>query len=87
LLEAYDIARQAGIRYIYTGNVIDQERQHTYCPGCRRAVIERSGYDILSFAIQAGRCMFCQAPIAGRFADVPGTWGSRRLPVRIANYS
>jgi pyruvate formate lyase activating enzyme len=96
LMTAYDIARQAGIRYIYTGNVIDQERQHTYCPGCGRAVIERNGYDILSFAIQVGRisnpfygggrCMFCQMPIAGRFEVTPGTWGSRRLPVRIANF-
>jgi pyruvate formate lyase activating enzyme len=97
LLAAYDIARQAGIRYIYTGNVIDQQRQHTYCPGCGRAVIERNGYDILSYAIEVGRlsnssyeggrCMFCHMPIAGRFADAPGTWGSRRLPVRIANYA
>jgi pyruvate formate lyase activating enzyme len=97
LITAYDIARQAGIRYTYTGNVVDQQRQHTYCPGCDRAVIERSGYDILSFAIQvgrlskssyeAGRCAFCQTPIAGRFEDTPGTWGSQRLPVRIADYS
>ncbi|MGA2059546.1 MAG: AmmeMemoRadiSam system radical SAM enzyme [Thermoguttaceae bacterium] len=97
LLMAYDIARQAGIRYVYTGNVIDQERQHTYCPGCGRAVIERNGYDILSYAIkegrisnssyEGGRCMFCQMPIAGRFEDAPGTWGSRRLPIRIANYA
>jgi pyruvate formate lyase activating enzyme len=87
LLTAYDIASQAGIRYIYTGNVVDQQRQHTYCPGCGRAVIERNGYDILSFTIHSGRCMFCQMPIAGRFEDAPGTWGSRRLPVRIASYA
>ncbi len=86
LVAAYDIARRAGIRYIYTGNVIDQERQHTYCPGCGRAVIERSGYDILSYAINSGRCMFCQMPIAGRYEDAPGNWGARRLPVRIADY-
>jgi pyruvate formate lyase activating enzyme len=87
LVNAYDIARRAGIRYIYTGNVVDPQRQQTYCPGCGRAVIERGGYDILSFNIKGGRCTFCQAPIAGRFADAPGAWGSRRQPVRIANYA
>jgi pyruvate formate lyase activating enzyme len=84
---AYDIAHQAGIHYIYTGNVVDHQRQHTYCPGCGRAVIERNGYDIVSFAVSSGRCAFCQSPIAGRFDDNPGTWGSRRLPVRMANYT
>ncbi len=87
LIAAYDIARQAGIRYIYTGNVLDHQRQHTYCPGCGNAVIERNGYDILSFALSMGRCAFCQTPIAGRFDDRPGTWDSRRLPVRISNYA
>lgn len=97
LLAAYDIARQAGISYTYTGNVIDHQRQHTYCPGCGRAVIERNGYDILSYALQVGRlskssyetgrCAFCQTPIAGRFEDAPGSWGSRRLPVRIDSYA
>ena len=42
---------------------------------------------LVSFAIRAGRCMFCQTPIAGHFEDKPGTWGSRRLPVRIASYA
>jgi pyruvate formate lyase activating enzyme len=86
LITAYDLARQAGIRYVYTGNVIDREHQHTYCPGCGRAVIQRNGYDLGEFAIRAGRCMFCQAPIAGHFEDSSGSWGSRRLPVRIANF-
>jgi AmmeMemoRadiSam system radical SAM enzyme len=97
LLSAYDIAHRAGIRYIYTGNVVDRERQHTYCHGCGRAVIERSGYEILSYAVEVGansnqsreggRCMFCQTPIAGRFDETPGYWGGRRMPVRIADYA
>ena len=46
LRAAYDIAREAGLHYVYTGNVYDPERQHTYCPGCGRAVIRRDGYSI-----------------------------------------
>ena len=87
LAAAHDIARQAGIRYIYTGNVIDYGRQQTYCPGCGQVVIERSGYDILNYAINAGRCRFCKTSIAGRFDDAAGGWGSRRMPVRIDDYA
>ena len=46
LQAAYDMARSAGLRYVYTGNVFDPEHQHTYCPGCGRAVIRREGYAI-----------------------------------------
>ena len=82
---AHDVARAAGLRYIYTGNVYDPERQHTYCPGCGRAVIRREGYTVGAFEIRGGRCLHCQTPIAGRFDDAPGTWGGRRVPVKIAN--
>ena len=78
LAAAYEIARNAGIRYVYTGNVIDEEHQHTYRPGCGRAVIERSGYNMKSFGIESGRCRSCQTPIAGHFDDHPGKWCSQR---------
>lgn len=85
LQAAYDIARGAGVHYVYTGNVYDPEHQHTYCPGCGRAVIRRDGYLITAFDLKEGRCTHCQASIAGRFDDDAGTWGSRRMPVRIEN--
>ncbi|MGW8258382.1 MAG: AmmeMemoRadiSam system radical SAM enzyme [Thermoguttaceae bacterium] len=87
LHQAYDIATMAGMRYVYTGNVVDHEHQHTYCPACKRVVIQRHGYELGQYAICTGRCVYCQAPIAGHFEDAPGQWGSRRLPVRIADYS
>ena len=34
LAAAYDVARRAGLNYVYTGNVSDHRRQTTYCPGC-----------------------------------------------------
>lgn len=85
LQQAYDLARAAGLRYVYTGNIHDPERQHTYCPGCGRTVIRRQGYLLESFEIRDSRCTHCQTPIAGRFDDAPGTWGGRRVPVRIQN--
>jgi pyruvate formate lyase activating enzyme len=83
LLAAYEIARAAGLNYVYTGNVYDPAHQHTYCPGCGRAVIQRDGYTIGAFELAGGRCIHCQTPIAGRFDDAAGTWGSRRMPVRV----
>ena len=84
LQAAYDIAREEGLRYVYVGNVHDPQRQQTYCPDCGRAVIRRAGYTIEGFDIRDGRCTGCGSPIAGRFDAFAGTWGSRRLPIRIA---
>jgi AmmeMemoRadiSam system radical SAM enzyme len=84
LQAAYDIARRAGLRYVYVGNIHDPDRQHTHCPGCGRAVIRREGYSIGAFEIRGGRCAACQTPIAGHFDDAPGTWGNRRMPVMLS---
>jgi pyruvate formate lyase activating enzyme len=81
---AYQIARDAGLRYVYTGNVCDPERQHTYCPGCGRPVIRRDGYVVGGFELRGGRCADCQTPIAGRFDENVGTWGGKRMVVGIA---
>jgi AmmeMemoRadiSam system radical SAM enzyme len=85
LLAAYDIARNAGLRYVYTGNVYDPDHQHTYCPGCGRTVIGREGYVVGLFELRGGRCVHCQTPIAGRFDESAGTWGGKRMPIKIAN--
>jgi AmmeMemoRadiSam system protein B/AmmeMemoRadiSam system protein A len=84
LVMAYDTARRAGLRYVYTGNVIDRQRQATYCPGCGQPVIQRDGYLLGEYSVRDGRCTKCNGTIAGRFDNAPGTWGGRRQPVRIA---
>ena len=45
LLEAYEVARREGLKYVYTGNVNDVAHQSTYCPHCGTLVIERDWYD------------------------------------------
>lgn len=80
---AHDIARANGLRYVYVGNAYDPARQQTYCPGCGRSVIRREGYAIVGFEIKNNRCVHCRTPVAGRFHDAAGTWGERRMPVRI----
>lgn len=43
LLRAYDIGKEAGLKYIYVGNMDDKEHESTYCPECAQRVIDRSG--------------------------------------------
>lgn len=84
LTRARRIALDAGLRYVYTGNVHDPEGQATYCPHCRSTLVRRDGYQILDYRLDAaGRCPDCQTPIPGRWTDRPGTWGARRRPVRV----
>jgi len=55
------------------------------CPGCGAAVIVRDWYVIEAYALgDDGRCRRCHARVPGRFAGPAGTWGPRRLPVRLA---
>ncbi len=86
LLRAYDLARTAGIRYVYVGNVNDLQHQSTYCPGCGQVVIERDWYQLGRYQLVNNKCSHCAATVAGHFDERPGQWGRRRLPVRIADF-
>ena len=60
-----EIAREAGLHYVYIGNVPGHEGENTYCPRCQRVVIRRIGYTIVENHLQNGHCRFCQQAIAG----------------------
>ena len=86
LERARAIARAAGVRYAYTGNVHDAVGGTTYCHACGVALVERDWYVLGAYRLTAdGRCERCGAACAGRWAKAPGTWGARRLPVRLAD--
>ena len=87
LVKAYEIARLAGLHYIYTGNTNDRARQSTYCPQCGQMLIAREGYHTSVIGLEQNRCRDCKTAIAGRFGGVPGDWGPRRMPVRISAYA
>ncbi len=85
LQRARRIAMQNGVRYAYTGNVVNAEGGTTFCHQCGAALIERLGYTISHWALDAeGKCQQCGTPCAGVFEATPGHWGSRRMPVRLA---
>lgn len=85
LEKARKIALQAGLKYVYTGNVLDFEGQATYCPNCGEPVIERQYYAIKGWALKNGCCAHCQTPIDGFFEEQPGHWGNQRQPIRLGN--
>jgi pyruvate formate lyase activating enzyme len=62
---ARELALAAGIHYPYVGNVPGHPGNHTYCPGCDKVVIKRSGFLIEERHVTAGKCDFCGARIAG----------------------
>jgi len=68
LTEAREIARKAGLRHVYIGNVRGvPEAETTFCPNpkCGKTVVDRYGYLVRSVNIKDGRCKFCGTPIAG----------------------
>lgn len=84
LLRARRIAMDAGLRYVFTGNVHDRSGGATHCPGCGRPVIERDWYEILTYALDdTGHCEHCGTVIAGRFGHFGTPFGSRRIPVSL----
>jgi len=65
LERAREIALQQGLHYPYVGNVPGHPGNHTYCPKCGVAVIERRGFLITAERLNGGRCAACGAAIAG----------------------
>jgi pyruvate formate lyase activating enzyme len=87
LVGAHRIARKNGLRYVYVGNVSDADRGSTWCSGCGALLIERRGYTLGRWGLtEAGACAQCGTECAGVFAGGPGTWGSRRRPVRLGEF-
>jgi len=66
LTEARSIALKAGLHYVYIGNVRGvRDAETTFCPNCKKPVIERLIYFVRSNNIENGKCKFCGTKIAG----------------------
>jgi pyruvate formate lyase activating enzyme len=69
LVDARDIARRAGLRYVYVGNVRGlPDAETTFCPNCHRAIVERDIFAVTRLDVADGKCKFCQTRIAGVWA-------------------
>jgi pyruvate formate lyase activating enzyme len=69
LLErAREVALASGLEYVYIGNVPGHEGENTFCPRCKKAIIERAGFMIRGMHLKAGRCAYCGKPVPGIWA-------------------
>lgn len=79
LVRAAEIGREAGLRYVYAGNLpghVD-EYENTLCPSCNEVLVKRSGYVILEYRLTAsGSCPKCGT-------HIPGIWPQDLSKVRL----
>lgn len=88
LTRARQIALRNGVRYAYTGNVHDGVGGSTYCHQCGRLLIGRDWYLLTAWNLTTdGCCDQCGTRLPGHFEPRPGTWGPRRLPVRLRDFA
>ncbi len=64
---AYDACRAEGLQFVYLGNVPGHPAESTYCPGCGETLIDRRGYTIRAYNLEANRCKYCSREIPGIF--------------------
>ena len=84
LMRARRIAQEEGLQHVYTGNVHDTEGGTTFCPQCHAALIVRDWHRILRYEVtDDGRCPHCTAQVPGLFEAYAGSFGTRRIPVRL----
>jgi pyruvate formate lyase activating enzyme len=65
LRKARQIGLDAGLRYVYEGNVRGENGENTYCPKCGKLLIRRIGYHIMENKIKNSACTYCGAKIDG----------------------
>jgi len=65
LEQARELALASGLKYVYLGNVPGTSAESTYCPSCKKVVLERKGFTILTNHLKNNACGFCGAPVAG----------------------
>ncbi|MCJ7772647.1 MAG: AmmeMemoRadiSam system radical SAM enzyme [Desulfobacterales bacterium] len=65
LISAREIGINAGLKYVYTGNVPGENGENTFCWKCKELLIERLGFQIRKNLIKNSSCVHCGAIIDG----------------------
>ena len=66
LIDVRKTAMDVGLKFVYIGN-IRHEGENTFCPKCKKVLIERIGYFVKQNNISNGKCRFCST-------SIPGVW-------------
>ena len=62
---AREVALSAGLEYVYVGNIPGHAGENTFCPKCKKMVIQRTGYMVGEIHLKDGKCRYCGKPISG----------------------
>ena len=65
LEKAREVALSAGLEYVYVGNVPGNQAENTFCPKCKKIVIQRTGFMVSEVRLKEGKCSSCGRPIPG----------------------
>ena len=61
--KAAEIGRQAGLKFIYAGNVPGHESESTRCYACGKTVVRRVGYQTELTGLNDSKCNYCGADL------------------------
>ena len=65
LERAWHIGNEAGLEFVYIGNVPGHNHDNTYCPTCHTLLIQRLGFAVTLNALKNGHCLQCGRPVVG----------------------
>ncbi len=65
LRRAQRLGREAGLKHVYLGNVLEEEGEDTRCPTCDTVLVRRTGLMLLENRLANGACPNCWTPVAG----------------------
>jgi len=63
LEHAFDIGKEAGLKFIYVGNVPGHGRENTTCYSCGNLVVQRLGYQTKVVGLRDSNCKYCGAEL------------------------
>lgn len=63
LERAIAIGREAGLRFVYAGNIPGHPSENTTCYSCGKLVVKRLGYRVQLVGLAGSKCQFCGAEL------------------------
>jgi pyruvate formate lyase activating enzyme len=64
---ARELGYEAGLKYVYTGNLPGDKGEKTFCHNCGELLIDRFGFHVTQNKIEKNRCCKCGT-------EIPGVW-------------
>ena len=65
LEKARSVALSCGLEYVYIAKIPGHEGENTFCPECKKMLIQRTGYMVGEVHLKSGKCVYCGKPIPG----------------------